>query len=558
MMRRAFVVLLGVILLPIKGYSLVPTVDVPGTLQVGNNVTQTLNSIGLSESNLSILQSKASSVGTWKTTISEYMVDIEKRATEEKEKIERAKKAAEEYKVRLEEGVNTAKGAAEQAKGYYDQAQDTVEQAKSTAEDIKNQAQSTISPENAEDDANSETAGAEVDDENVVDEGNGTAEIQKAKAIEQKAPTSTRKVFETENTPKTMPAVQSGIRGSVGGISGAANNLSSGAVAEKKDINSAKSMPSNVMIDNAGAVNDIKKTSLKAQELGQQKQLLQKNIENGVEGTISQVESIEGKEGKIIEAEVEKNIEKKSSISAFKEFMTDKFTNQKPLVEDSAIAKANKVKINTQTQDSNIEIKKNLDVNKVKTKPVQPTRATFKTSYGYGSISQSYPLAFAQLSGITKTGDTPEGITIVPVELSVVCGLDYENAPKDTKLAECYKKINGLIHHPVDEEYTQEKIANYRENLSNAVMEMLASQFFEALEIYNESIYFKNKVLDPVLNATTETSTQNLWPKIVDLNQIMGSRLNKLSKLNARALALKGLETYQLSAIKSDEEDLKK
>ena len=172
---------------------------------------------------------------------------------------------------------------------------------------------------------------------------------------------------------------------------------------------------------------------------------------------------------------------------------------------------------------------------------IQPTRSSFETSLGYGHVHRSSTLAFAGGVGI-KTGETPEGVVIVPKAISVRCELNYEDAAKDTKYAECLQSINDKAYSQ-DEKVSAEERTDALKDLANSYLEMLASQYFEGLNIYNESFHFKNNEVDPIVNSEI-TNVRDAWQYARDIDHVVGSRIDLFNKINSRALAVKGVGLY--------------
>ena len=127
---------------------------------------------------------------------------------------------------------------------------------------------------------------------------------------------------------------------------------------------------------------------------------------------------------------------------------------------------------------------------------------------------------------------------IVPESVSFNCGLNYETATEKGKMDECIKKINKIIVSEVPEETTRSDIDDASRDVDNGYVEYLTATYFEALEVYNDSLTFKNNELDPV----TTTSTNDIdasWRVAKEMHIVLGSRFNKLHKLWARVLGMK-------------------
>ena len=175
-----------------------------------------------------------------------------------------------------------------------------------------------------------------------------------------------------------------------------------------------------------------------------------------------------------------------------------------------------------------------------------------KTSFGYGQVQNTYQLHFASLGEGTKTGVTPEGVLIVPESISLRCdSLNYEDATKDKKMDSCLKKMNDIITSEVSEELRKADIDSASKDIYNGYIEYLTATYFEALEIYNDSLTFKNNELDPI----TTTSTSDIdgsWRVAKEMHIVLGSRFNKLHKLWARNLSMKMYSKYVNEKIKND------
>ena len=189
----------------------------------------------------------------------------------------------------------------------------------------------------------------------------------------------------------------------------------------------------------------------------------------------------------------------------------------------------------------------------VNTNVTLPTRTTFKTSYGYGKIHQSYPLAFASASlgaGDVKGGTTENNVFIVPESIGLYCDLDYDKVSEDEEAFDnCLKKVNAIAYSEETEENSKTDIENAQKDIDNGLVEYIAAAYFEAMEIYNESTTFKNNVVDPV--ETTEISTiDSAWGIAKEANRILGTRYNTLNRLWSRNLGIMIYNTYKTEGFK--------
>ena len=92
---------------------------------------------------------------------------------------------------------------------------------------------------------------------------------------------------------------------------------------------------------------------------------------------------------------------------------------------------------------------------------------------------------------------------------------------------------------------------NAYKDIHNGYVEYLTATYFEALEIYNDSLTFKNNELDPV--STTSTSDiDGSWRVAKEMHILLGSRFNKLHKLWSRNLSMKMYSRYVNEKIKND------
>jgi hypothetical protein len=195
-------------------------------------------------------------------------------------------------------------------------------------------------------------------------------------------------------------------------------------------------------------------------------------------------------------------------------------------------------------------------VEAVKAKAAEKTkRQKFKSSFGYGKLQTSQQLAFAfldslgSMGGGDKTGETAEGVLIVPEPALLRCQqlsnetLNYETAIKDKKMDACLRKINTLATSMITEETTKKDIDDASKDMTNSYVEFLTATYFEALEIYNETLTFKNNKLSPVLTTST-SDVDGSWRVAKEMHLVLGDRINLLHKLWSRVLAMKMLSQY--------------
>ena len=76
---RFIMILLGIMIFPAMGHSFILTADMPGTMQAGNEVGQTLNSVKTSTESMNFLQKTSAAIGTYKKNISEFISDQQEK-----------------------------------------------------------------------------------------------------------------------------------------------------------------------------------------------------------------------------------------------------------------------------------------------------------------------------------------------------------------------------------------------------------------------------------------------------------------------------------------------
>ena len=184
-------------------------------------------------------------------------------------------------------------------------------------------------------------------------------------------------------------------------------------------------------------------------------------------------------------------------------------------------------------------------------------RQKFKSSFGYGKFQNTQQLSFAFLGGLgdgDKTGETAEGVLIVPESASLSCNmLNYEDATKDKKMDACLKKINTIANSMVTEKITKKQIDDATRDINNSYVELLTATYFEALEIYNETLTFKNNKLSPVLTTST-SDIDGSWRIAKEMHIVLGDRINLLHKLWSRVLAMKMFSKYATERFANKEE----
>ncbi len=192
----------------------------------------------------------------------------------------------------------------------------------------------------------------------------------------------------------------------------------------------------------------------------------------------------------------------------------------------------------------------------VKAKATEKTkRKKFNSSFGYGKLQTSQTLSFAfldalgSIGGDDKTGETEKGVLIVPEPALLRCQqlskekLNYETAIKDKKMDKCLRDINTLAISMVTDKTPKKDIDDASKDMTNSYVEFLTATYFEALEIYNESLTFKNNKLSPVLTTST-SDIDSSWRVAKEMHLVLGDRINLLHKLWSRVLAMKMFSQY--------------
>ena len=178
---------------------------------------------------------------------------------------------------------------------------------------------------------------------------------------------------------------------------------------------------------------------------------------------------------------------------------------------------------------------------------------SFNSSYGYGKIHNKHQLGFANIDSGSKTGQTAEGILIVPESISLNCDVNYEQAIEPGKMDECLKKINTIANSEVTEEIPKGVIDEAAKDIYNGYVEYLTASYFEALSDYNDTLLFKSNQLDPIATTTT-SDVDSAWRVAKEMHLVLGERINNLRKLWARNLSMKMYKKYVTSRFANKQE----
>ena len=546
MIFRLVLIVLGLMTLYNVGYSQIPTLDVPGTLQAGNEVGQTINSVRSSVESMNFLQKTSAAIGTYKENVSEFITNQKEKIEKIQEKAKKYKEKAEEYKAQIEAYKAQIEKVEDRAKDGISRAKDAVNQ----AEDYYNQAQESISSSTLVDKGLEKRIDKDIE-ENTAEKDN-KEDITNAKIVDKDVLASTRQGFKSDEVIENEIIGKNNSRGIINSINKSnttaknIKNLSSNiSVTGEKGKLSASSINEGVKVK--GGLNQVQglesSNAVVFTKDARNDEIVVERVNNQIRSNIEELKSApaDTSESDMVLSPKKVNLDKKNS-----EILKDKKQNQvEQLIDDKnpnnkhllMNAKETKDGISSGDQENNID---------------KPVRTIFKVSSGHSSIRSSSTLAFATTISIDKkTGETSEGVIIVPNSVSIICDLDYEKAAKGTNYADCLKSINDTVYSQ-DDNITAEDRENALKDMSNSYIELLATQYFEGLQIYNESFYFKNNEIDPVLNSEV-TNIRDAWQYAKEMNQKVGSRINIFNKLNSRALGLKGFSLYHQLGIKTND-----
>ena len=78
--------------------------------------------------------------------------------------------------------------------------------------------------------------------------------------------------------------------------------------------------------------------------------------------------------------------------------------------------------------------------------------------------------------------------------------------------------------------------------------------YLKAFNIYNDSMTFKNNMIDPILTSNIST-VDDAWSYTKEMTRILGTRYNALNNIWADALSIKAFKAYVTEAIKETDED---
>ena len=154
--------------------------------------------------------------------------------------------------------------------------------------------------------------------------------------------------------------------------------------------------------------------------------------------------------------------------------------------------------------------------------------------------------------------ETIDGTLVVPSPMYLFCkNFNYEQATKPEEFVKCMQKAVNVAgrENAIDDTKAQKESQDIGRDIYNGYVEYITAAYFEAMNIYNESLTFKNDQIDPILNSET-ADVDASWRIAKEMHMILGTRLNILNKLWSREL---GVATYSAfmstKAEKKDSED---
>ena len=184
----------------------------------------------------------------------------------------------------------------------------------------------------------------------------------------------------------------------------------------------------------------------------------------------------------------------------------------------------------------------------------QPGRKPFDTpeenpgiAAGYGYLHDSEPLGFASIldTDDMDSNSTEDDVLIVPESLSAngleKCALGYKKAIEPEKMNDCLRESNRIKFKMVDRD--QKESEDMARDIENGLLEYYASSFFEAFNIYNDTLTYKTNIYDPVVNQDIST-VQDAWKYTKEMSQQLGERINQLAALWSRESSIELYKVY--------------
>ena len=586
MKSRFFMLLLGVLAIPAVVRAQIPTLDIPGTIQAATEVGNTLNNVKESITQVEQYQKTMSAIGTAKKTVTEFITNQKEKLQEKMEKIQEYKERVEEYKVKaeaykaeIEDRVNQAKEKIDEVKDTVDEAKDKINEVKDQAESIKGQVSDVIDAAKSkvasakeqmdeacadpESEACTQATEAYTELENAQAEMESACSDPESEACMQATGVYNRAdvAVGTANQDASTVNVQTGELN----VASTQTTATAGMAAEIVDTPVAQ--PSRqpiagIVSSTAEATSGIEATAVSAQAgtaaAAQKVQSAAQAVEAA--GSTKAVSSAAAGSAAVkTDAAVTTKVSpvKATAVSARTGTAAAVKTVSPQTMPLKAATEAVSVSGQSIKQDANTAVESIVPTKSLNAAPAvqRPTRATFKTSFGYGRIRQVYPLAFASLSldiGESQGGVTANNVLVVPEAVSLECdNLNFEDAAEDGNMDKCLRQLNDKALSKVSDETSKTEIVDAEKALNNGLAEYMAAAYFEAMNIYNESITFKNNVIDPAITAEVP-DVQTAWKYSLDVSTSMGTRINALSRMWARSLTMKTYKLYQEKGLRTE------
>ena len=89
----------------------------------------------------------------------------------------------------------------------------------------------------------------------------------------------------------------------------------------------------------------------------------------------------------------------------------------------------------------------------------------------------------------------------------------------------------------------QKESEDVARDIENGLLEYYASSFFEAFNIYNDTLTYKTNIYDPVINQDIAT-VQDAWKYTKEMSQQLGERINQLAALWSRESSIELYKVY--------------
>lgn len=199
------------------------------------------------------------------------------------------------------------------------------------------------------------------------------------------------------------------------------------------------------------------------------------------------------------------------------------------------------------SEDLPIIPKEDLELPQPGRKPFDKPEENPEISAGYGYLHNSEPLGFASVldSDDMDSNSTEDDVLIVPESLSASglekCALGYKKAIKPEKMNDCLREANRIKFKMADR--NQKESEDVARDIENGLLEYYASSFFEAFNIYNDTLTYKTNIYDPVINQDIAT-VQDAWKYTKEMSQQLGERINQLAALWSRESSIELYKIY--------------